>query len=154
VTVGRRSFLGLFAASPLAAKVAADKMIADAAGFAAGADVGLGGKADIIHFGGGLPSSDKASAPLTASQKATKTNWLLKRFGIPRWEEERIRIENRPVHYLDPDLAALKSFSMSVKIATQRERNIEREIARIGRQTSYNAQLEEFRDRHGFWFWW
>lgn len=46
----------------------------------------------------------------------------------PAWLEQKLM--DTTVHALDPDLASMRSISLSVKIEMQRERNFKREIAR------------------------
>lgn len=143
MTVGRRNFLRLFAASPLMAKAAADKAIAEVTNIGGAGLVGLGS--------GGSPM---AAPSQSGSERASKVASFLRRFGLPDWEVERIKVDNHHVYQLDPDIAALKSFSMNVKIATQRERNVARQVERLQGQSAYEELRDDFRKKHGFWFWW
>lgn len=144
--LGRRGFLRAIGLSPIAAKKLADKAIADATGFnPLGAD--------------GLNQYGSPGPPLQIDQiaAAKRRSSLLSFFrqfgGLPDWEVERIRNETA-VYALDPDIAALRSFSMAVKIGMQRERNIARQVERARGQPAYEQMREEFQKRHGFWFWW
>jgi len=153
--LGRRGFLRVLGLAPIAGKAAADKLIAEHAGLAHGALDGLGGQNNGISSACvEAPSGAYPYAQLTAGEKAKRLFGLLKKAGLPSWEHEKIIRENRNVYTLDPDLAALRSFSMNVKIVTQRQRNIEREIARLRFQSTYQAHVEKFRRQHGYWLWW
>jgi len=152
--VGRRGFLRVLGLAPIAGKAAVDQIVADQAGLAHGALNGLGAQNGSISAGPPLPRVDDDPLPLSAGDKASRIFGLLKKAGLPSWERERIARENKHVYSLDPDLAALRSFSMNVKIATQRQRNIERELDRLRYQSTYQAHVEKFRRRHGFWLWW
>lgn len=150
MTVGRRSFLRLFAASPLAAKAARDEVIGNLTGMAANGIAGLG------HGGNpsapyGSPSSIGDVAPDV--RRSRLMDWF-RRSALPDWEVERIKRDLLHVYALDPDIAALRSFSMNVKIGIQRERNIERHIEGLKGQSAYEQMREDFRAKHGFWFWW
>jgi hypothetical protein len=147
VTVGRRSFLGLFAASPLAAKVAADKALADATGMIANGAAGMGNSSPPF----GNPAGASEVAP---DIRRSRIADFFKRSGVPDWELDRIKRDSRFVYGLDPDIAALRSFSMNVKIGMQRERNVQRELERMKGQNVYEQMRDDFRKKHGFWFWW
>ena len=86
-----------------------------------------------------------ASAPLTAraitdAETAKGMNYeqrligatdYVKMFGLPSTVEARLRDESRNIYCLDADIACKQSWSMSVKIMTQRERNYQRGVQRI-----------------------
>lgn len=121
MNVGRRSLLKMLGmapmAAPLAAKVATDSQIAKLAGVA-------------------LEGTPAAQGPYVfsaneyAERQITASNYA-KLMGIPDFVKEALRRETQHVYALDPDLAAKRSWSMSVKIATQRERNYNRRIAAL-----------------------
>ena len=125
MNLSRRSFakaLGLApVAAPLAAKAAADAEIAKL--------IGISSVAPQFEYGvstAGVPQSsfDYDKARIAAAQYA-------KNVGLPDFVRESMRRNSQYVGALDPDLAAKKSWSMSVKILTQRERNLERSIAAL-----------------------
>lgn len=148
-SVGRRGFLRTMLAAPAAAKAVSDRAIAEAVGLN---PIGLGGYGPSPP--GGAPLAANAGALSTSGRVSRLFKFLKKSGGLPRFELEKIRRECRYVHTLDPDLAALRSFSMSVKIQMQRERNIERTIEQTLAYQTYAAAMESFRERHGFWLWW
>lgn len=126
----RRRFLGLLgvgvAAGPLAAKQALDASIADQAG------LNLLGAAGGGFTSGGLPASQGMQARslpnqyIPHDQKVSKAIGYLKTFGVPEFFEKELRSRAMWVEKLDPDIASKKSWSMSVKIMTQRERSYQR----------------------------
>ena len=113
--------LGAAPAAPLAAKLANDATLAQLTGVNAG---GLGGSSIAMPMG--MPSTDgKCVGPITnfmsyeeglvAASKYTKA------FGLPEFVERGYREQSRYVNSLDPDIANKKSWSMSVKIQSQRQ---------------------------------
>jgi hypothetical protein len=121
----RRSFLSLLgvsaAAGPLAVKAAADAEIGKLAGIKYNAladmSLGLGGEPDGISY---------------SQQLINATNYV-KMFGLPEFVEFELRDQSKWVNGLDPDIACKKSWSMSVKILEQRERNYQRAVDRMHR---------------------
>jgi hypothetical protein len=105
------------AASPLAAKAASDSQIAKLVGIVDGA------------------GSPKWSAPTGGPADWNKTrvaaSEYMKFVGIPDFVREQVWRESQYVSYLDPDLAAKRSWSMSVKVLTQRQRNFERRMEQL-----------------------
>jgi hypothetical protein len=69
----------------------------------------------------------------------------------PPFFDEEMRVRHSGVYNLDPDIANKRSWSMAVKIATQRERNL-----KIGTESVFTNQLrryalEEFARTTGWW---
>jgi hypothetical protein len=122
VTATRRKFFSFVGATPLAAKSALDKNIGQAIGLPA--IPGLGTTA-------GAPSAQGYSDDWTA--RAIGASNYVKIAGLPAVIEAEIRENARSVYYLDPDIACKRSWSMSVKIMTQRQRNYDRTVERIHR---------------------
>ncbi len=71
-------------------------------------------------------------------------------FGFPPHVEEAIRRNSKWVQLLDPDIAAKRSWSMSVKILTQQERNYQREIERMRELGWFEMAQEKFKNLVGF----
>ena len=125
MNLSRRRFtkaLGLVPmVAPLAAKAAADAEIAKLVDIRPGAGpFQLGAN----NYGGpAAPSGldDYAKARIAAAD-------YVKHVGLPDFVRESFRRDAQYVSLLDPDIAAKRSWSMSVKILTQRERNLERRI--------------------------
>jgi hypothetical protein len=129
----RRRFLSLLgvgaASAPLAAKAAADAEIAKLAGMSnqALASTGLG------MFSGGSPAQGTISGGngLSYQQTMIAASDYIKMFGVPEVVEFELRDQSKWISSLDPDLACKKSWSMSVKLAEQRQRNYERAVERM-----------------------
>ncbi len=139
----RRAFLralpGAAVTGHIAAKAALDGAIGQA--------VGIQGSA-LGQFGGGFPEACNPAPP-----DRGRVRDFFRKFGLPDFERERMWPETS-VHALDPDIAAKRSWSMSVKILTQRQRNFEQRVGRQDRNWSYEDMREAFYKKNGFWFWW
>lgn len=117
MSVGRRGFLRLLAAAPIAAPVVA-REAAQKAGIGA---VGLG--VDRFSSGdcGPSPSNDEGE---------WLTGWC-RRVLSKEWEAEKRREgKNWLPSRLDPDLASSRSLSLSAALRIQQGRDIERRIRR------------------------
>lgn len=120
MSVGRRGFLRLLAAAPVAVPVAA-REAAQKAGVGA---VGLG----IEDFG---PTTSGQCWP---ADPASEGDWITqnaKRVFSKAWEQEQR--ESARGWYparLDPDLAASRSLSLSAALRIQRDRNTQNRIDR------------------------
>lgn len=123
----RRKFLGLLGisavAAPIAAKSALDKSIGEQAGIS-----GLGAPG---HFSvgsiGRLPEAQQNCGSLGSiipyDETIQQSVGYIKTFGLPDFFEKQLRHQSKWVSFLDPDLAAKRSWSMSIKIQEQRARN-------------------------------
>lgn len=126
----RRSFLRLMGLSPIAAKAAADKAIADLSG------TNLSGMAFTPPEYGNtgwqsLSSGAKASGPFDAGIEthAGRSKLLRLACKIPKLAQEfeaELYEKHRYVGSLDTDIAIKQSFSLAAKITFQRQRNVER----------------------------
>lgn len=146
--LGRRrvlSLLGIGAASaPLAAKAAADAQMGALTSLAGYEVPPLAAGVEIATSG--IPSDAKAYISMS--------NYL-KVFGkLPQHIDHDVRERAKRVSYLDPDIAALKSFSMAAKIQWQRERNYDREVERYKNMGWYETMQDSFQKVAGFrWPW-
>lgn len=122
----RRSFLRLLSASPLAIKASADKTISDLAGIS-----NANSMAPLASYG--APASDSSGWKRKVLSFVAKNT-------LPEWFDDELRRRYQTVTYLDPDIAAKRTWSMCVKIATQRERNIER-----GRREAVEGPMRQLR---------
>lgn len=124
----RRSFFAFMGTAPIAAKAAADEVIAKSVGtFAAN---GLGNASMGLPYGG-LPYGEGVGNSIPYEKRLMGASDYIKMFGIPEVMEYELRDRARTVMALDPDIACKASWSMSVKLMTQRQRNYERELLRI-----------------------
>lgn len=84
---------------------------------------------------------------------AEAANYLRKVGKLPEHVERRLRDDARNICNLDYDIA-IKCWSLSVKIATQRERNYQRNLVRYREGTSYTVAQKAFAATTGFkWPW-
>ena len=150
----RRRFLSLLgvstAAGPLAVKAAADAEIAKLSGISQQsiASTGLG-------VSGGMPPSDgQGPIGLTHQQRLVGAADYIKMFGIPEVIEFELRDQSKWISSLDPDLACKKSWSMSVKILEQRQRNYNRAVERIQKTGWQQKKRQAIKTILGFeWPW-
>lgn len=108
--------------APAMGKKAVDAEIAKGAGIIA---TGLGDSSARLATAVIQPSQDDYGKNLISAADYMRT------FGIPESVEVRMRDDSRMVFHLDPDIACKQSWSMSVKIMTQRQRNYDRLIERL-----------------------
>lgn len=120
--LARRKFLGMVAASPVAAKMAAEAAAANLAGLR------LGGAGYL-----GVPQA-------IAGGEITKGAWRLAVANKDALKEIRSLLfeRQRHVNSIDHDLAAKKSFSLAAKVAYQRERNVQRELEDMTNEWSWS----------------
>jgi hypothetical protein len=139
----RRNILKLLgvtpAAAPLAAKAAADSEIAKLAGLAL----------DSAPPRQYAPSYGMGEDYLKARVAAAD---YVKLLGVPDFVKEQLRRNAQYVSCLDPDLAAKRSWSMAVKIVTQRERNFERQLELLSHSSWHAKSMVAFKKITG-WEW-
>ena len=138
--LSRRSFAKMFAAAPFAARQAGQTM--------------------RFVGGGGLPPAGNLAHSLAgnagASAQADCANAIAPRHHrqiMPEWQAQRLAKKvphlldlmrdeatrnNRYISYIDPDIDVHRSVSLAAKIVYQRQRNIERELDRIGEEPSWD----------------
>ncbi len=108
----RRKFLGVAAASPLAAKEIATRAMEEAQMQAAGMSL----HSDALYTG--IPSSD----PMPNMRSLWEA---ISELGVPEWKREDLREDARRNRTLDPDIAAMRSLSLNAKMRRQWQRNYE-----------------------------
>jgi hypothetical protein len=149
----RRRFFGLIGVTPLAAKAAADAQIARLSGMPSGTHTGLGAQGVSVDYGYGNPSTVPGDG-MSWSQRVAGCVRHIEMFGLPRHVQFRLREQSKYVGWLDPDIACKRSWSMSVKLMTQRQRNYERYIARFHAEGEAAQDREMLRRVLGFeWPW-
>ena len=147
----RRSFFAFMGTAPLAAKAAADEALAKAAG--AFASNGLGNASLGLPYGGSPPYAG-GGLNVPYEKRLMGAADYIKMFGIPEVMEYEIRDRSRSVNCLDPDIACKASWSMSVKLMTQRQRNYEHEIQRIEKSGWQQRGRSTLKNLLGFdWPW-
>lgn len=141
------SLLGLGAASaPLAAKAAADNQMMALTNLRY-ANLSAGHASEYV---GSLRLQSASSlSPNVAAEQ------YIRLIGkLPSFVEEQVRERAKNINSLDPDIACKKSWSFSVKIQTQRERNYQAEIARYSINGKYEVAQKTFKKISGFeWPW-
>ena len=134
MNLNRRSFFGVAVAWPFAAKEAASKVIEQAAQMEAG---GIGLYSDSLYTGIAATGDD---GPMRSIWDAIKD------IGIPEWKREDLRDDARRSRTLDPDIASMKSFSLSAKMRMQWERNYQTLVDRAVEQTKMERVKRAFFD--------
>ena len=89
---------------------------------------------------------------LTYEQVKIAAAAYAKNVGLPSFVKEGLRRNSQYVGQLDPDLAAKRAWSMSVKILTQRERNLERQLEVI-QYNAWQAQSSSLFKKLTGWDW-
>jgi hypothetical protein len=118
-------------AGSLAAKTAADRIVGNSAGLY---HLDGLGDASMSLPQGGFEAPLPQGNDVPYESRIIQAGRHLKLFGIPDWLEFEMRDSARYVASLDPDLACKRSWSMSVKIAEQRQRNYQRRVERMHQQ--------------------
>jgi hypothetical protein len=132
MNVNRRSFFGVAVASPFAAKEAAKKVIEQAATMQSS---GVSYYSDSVYTG---ISTSSVNGPMRSLWEAIRD------MGVPDWKREDLREDSRRSRTLDPDLAAMKSFSLSSKMRMQWQRNYNHLVERALRQTQMERVKRAF----------
>ncbi len=147
--ISRRGFATLLGlgpvVAPLAAKATVDKEIASLAG--------MSGIAPAFEHGTGLygAPTPQCSMDYYAKTKIAASEYI-KLSGLPEFVQESLRRQSQYVNALDPDIAAKRSWSMSVKILSQRERNLERGIEALHHGAWHSKRSMMFKTLTG-WEW-
>ena len=132
MNLNRRSFFGVAVASPFAAKEAALKAIETASTMQSS---GISYHNDSLYTG---ISTSSVNGPMRSLWDAIRD------MGVPDWKREDLREDSRRSRTLDPDLAAMKSFSLSTKMRMQWQRNYGLLIDRALRQTQMERVKRAF----------
>jgi hypothetical protein len=120
----RRRFFSLAGATPIAAKVAADSAVL-------GLVVGPVENASLSLSYGGPPASVTDETPY--ERRVIGASDYVRMFGVPEVLEFELRDRSRHVYSIETDIANKRSWSVSVKVAVQRQRNYDREVEKISR---------------------
>jgi len=136
--VNRRSFFGVAAASPFAAREAATKAIE-----AAQMEVsGMSLHSDSLYTGTSYVDFNDDDTP-------SKTLWdVIKEMGMPEWKKDDLWDDAKRSRTIDPDIAAMRSVSMSAKLDMQWKRNYETLIARAYKQQEMELLKHKFFKTH------
>jgi hypothetical protein len=78
---------------------------------------------------------------------------LLRVLGIPEWKKRSMKRRARYNRLLDPDIAALKSVSLSGRIGMQWRKNEQRSLERMEQDWIDDEDRDEFLRKHNLdWF--
>lgn len=137
INLNRRGFFAAAAASPFAAKEAAKTVVEEAAKLQAAAmqASGMSTYSDTIYTG-------IATSHVSAPQRSL---WdAIMDMGVPDWKEQDMRIDAKRSRTLDPDIAAMKSFSLNAKLRMQWDRNYELLVERAMQQKRMEKMKRSF----------
>lgn len=133
--LNRRKFFGVAAASPLAAKEAAIQA-AEALRMEAS---GMSVYSDSLYTGINVPDFDDDYG------EPTKTIWdAIKELGMPEWKRDDLWDDARRSRTIDPDIAAMRSVSMSAKLDMQWKRNYDVLLKRAYKQQEMERLKRRF----------
>lgn len=114
MNINRRSFLGVAASSPLAAKEIAQKAMEAAQNGSFMPSTGISTYSDSLYTSTYVPDVSHDMRSL----------WdAIKDLGIPDWKREDLREDAKRSRTLDPDIASMRSLSLSAKMQKQWDRN-------------------------------
>jgi len=133
-SLNRRSFFGVAAASPFAAKDVAKKVIEDATMQASG----------VSTFSDGIYTGIITSG--VDDTNPIKNFWdaMLEMGGLPEWKRDDLWEDARRNRTLDPDIAAMRSLSLQGKMQLQWRRNYDRLVKRAFAQRRMERAKKAF----------
>ena len=141
----RRAFLKFLGVSPVAGKMAAEKMAMELADVSIHPSSGLNVVSDL---GNGLSVE-------RIKQERKPISWLQDFFrkGFPEWLKEKARNESDHVHSIMPDIASLRSVSLSGKYAMQRRFQYEKALEKLKKigSNNYWDERDKFGKETGWW---
>ncbi len=133
--VNRRKFFGIAAASPLAAKEAAAKIVESAEMEMSGMSL----HSDSLYTGYNASSfDDDDDSPMRSMWDA------FKELGLPDWKKDDLWDDARRSRTIDPDIASMRSLSMSAKLEMQWKRNYEHLIKRAYKMQEMERMKRKF----------
>jgi hypothetical protein len=136
MNVNRRKFFGIAAASPLAAKEVAARMMEAAEMEMSGMSL----HSNSLYTGYSTGSFDEDDdTPLRSMWDA------FRELGLPEWKKDDLWDDAKRSRTIDPDIASMRSLSMSAKLDMQWKRNYELLIER-----AYKTQEMERKKRKFF----
>lgn len=156
MNIGRRSFLRMIGVGgvsvPLAAKAAVEAEVA-ALTTLAGHNATPMNRA-VLGGGAGPPASGGYGQTGGVSPQIQMADYLKLWGSLPAHIERDVRERSKNVYHLDHDIANKRSWSLSVKIATQAQRNYDRDVQRYHHSGAYERAQGLFEKISGFrWQW-
>ena len=133
--LNRRKFFGVAATSPIAAKQAAEKVIEAAEMEMSGMSL----HSDSLFTGLSVPSfEDDDDTPMRSLWQAIKD------IGMPEWKRDDVWDDAKRSRTIDPDIASLKSVSMSAKLNMQWRRNYDTIVKRAHQMEKMERLKRQF----------
>ena len=137
MNVNRRSFFGVAAASPFAAREAAAKAV-EAAQMEMS---GMSTFSDSLYTGTTYVEFD--------DDTPSKTLWdVIKEVGMPEWKKDDLWDDAKRSRTIDPDIAAMRSVSMTAKLDMQWKRNYQTLVERAYKQQEMELLKHRFFKKH------
>ncbi len=129
--LNRRKFFGVAAVSPLAAKEVAQKAIEEAQWQAS--DISL--YSDSFYTG----------VSISETEPNMRSIWqAIRDMGMPDWKQQDRWEDARRSRTLDPDIASMRSLSLSAKMRKQWKRNYDQLVANAYKQIEVEKMKRMF----------
>jgi hypothetical protein len=129
--LNRRKFFGVAAVSPLAAKEVAQKAIEEAQWQAS--DISL--YSDSFYTG----------VSISETEPNMRSIWqAIRDMGMPDWKKQDLWEDARRSRTLDPDIATMRSLSLSAKMRKQWKRNYDQLVANAYKQIEVEKMKRMF----------
>lgn len=134
MNLNRRKFLGAAAASPLAAKELAVKA-------AEAAEMDLMSASGVELYGDSIYTGVTTYDP----EPEMRSIWdAIKDMGVPEWKRDDLWDDARRSRTLDPDIASMRSMSLSAKMKMQWQRNYDLLLRRAFEQQKMEKLKQAF----------
>lgn len=143
----RRGFLGMLAASPLAAKQVAEEASMKLSG------IGVGSNIESSYA---MVGQTNTSYPMDKEPERAERSVItrLMKQSIPDFKLEELKRRSRNLHRIDANTASLKSVSLASKINIQAKSNFKKELDTFKSSfddNPFHKQSEEFYKKYGWW---
>lgn len=144
LSMNRRSFLKASAAAPVAARTLSQQLAAAVGGFSMDAAMAAG----VSALGSTPPACPLPIDQASDLDRQSRLLRALRLYGIPSWKRKEFRRYARNDRILDPDIAVLRSISLSTKLRIQWARNElrweQREIENLTETNERSSWFERF----------
>lgn len=138
MTLNRRKFFGVAAASPLAAKEQAARLAEAAQMEAAGMSV----FGDSLYAGAPVPAFDEERMDM-------RTLWdAIRDMGMPEWKQDDLWVDAKRSRTIDPDIMSMRSLSLNAKLRMQWQRNYDELVRRAYEQQKMERLRRKFFEAH------
>lgn len=146
----RRSFLGMMAASPMAAKQVAQEASMKLAG------INIGGMGNDENINYGLAGSTNVEVAMDQGPKMAERSVIAKLLGqsVPEFKLDELKRHSRNPRTIGANTASLKSVSLVSKINIQAKRDFEKAVDTFKGNfddNPFDKQREAFFKQTGWW---